>query len=95
MLSLEELTLQTGKKSMRSEKYKAIDRDKKSEKDKHKTDYRKAGSDKNIRNREESYIRSLKTLRSSGLVTKAEMHELLEKYERSKRELERRRRRKK
>ena len=83
------------KKSMRSEKYKTIDRDKKSEKDKHKTDYRKAGSDKNIRNREESYIRSLKTLRSSGLVTKAEMHELLEKYERSKRELERRRRRKK
>lgn len=79
-------------KSLRSEKYKTIDRDKKSKKDRHKIDYREVESDKNIRNREESYIRSLETLRKSGLVTKDEMRELLEKYERTKSELERRRR---
>ncbi len=39
------------------------------------------------------YVESLETLRKSGLVTKAEMQELLDKYERTMRDLERRKKR--
>lgn len=81
-------------KNTYSKKYKTKDRNKKAEKDRHNPDYIPAATDKKLSRREESYIRSLKTLRDSGLVTKSEMRELLEKYERTKRELERRQRRK-
>ena len=39
------------------------------------------------------YIRSLETLRKSGLVTREEMQELLDKYEKTMRDLENRKRR--
>ena len=41
----------------------------------------------------DGYLRSLDTLRKSGLVTREEMRELLERYERNRREMERRKRR--
>ena len=42
----------------------------------------------------DSYLRSLETLRKSGLVTRKEMQELLVRYERTRNELKRRKRRK-
>ena len=69
---------------------------KKQEKDRHRSEDREtAVSVKHSAvSSDNRYVRSLETLRKSGLVTRSEMQELLSKYERNMHELERRRRRK-